>query len=72
MVHVRCLWCGREVNRSPSALSRVNHVFCSKVCKNRFEEMKREVIKEADEKDWLSRCLNHELDLWREDYGGNG
>ncbi len=71
MVHVCCFWCGTEVNRSPSALSRVNHVFCSKACKNRFEEMKRETIKDADEKDRISRNLNCEFELCREVYGGN-
>ena len=70
MVRVCCYWCGKEVNRSPSALSRVEHVFCGRNCKQRFEEMKHEAISNADEKDKLSRNLVSELDRLREGYGG--
>jgi hypothetical protein len=71
MVAVRCNWCNKTVNRSPSALNRVANVFCSRLCKQSFEKMKRETVEDGDEKDWLSRCLNHELELCREGYGGS-
>lgn len=72
MVAVRCNWCNKTVNRSPSALNRVANVFCSRTCKQSFERMKRETIGEADEKDRISRKLDYEMNLLREGYGDNG
>jgi YHS domain-containing protein len=50
---VKCEWCKKEVNRSPSALKRVANVFCSKECKNSFEEMRREALRELEESERL-------------------
>lgn len=70
MVRVCCFWCGKEINRSPSALSRVNHVFCGRNCKQRFEMMKFEAVAvDGEEKDRLSRQLVTDLEKQREGYG---
>jgi len=72
LVRVNCYWCDKGINRSPSALVRVSHVFCSRTCKLCYERMKRDLVSEAEEQDRISRSLNNEMDLVRERYGGNG
>jgi len=69
LVHVCCFWCGKEVNRSPSALSRVNHVFCSRSCKWCYEEMIRAAVVDADEKNRLSRKLSQSSGCYFDGYG---
>ena len=70
MVRVSCYWCDKDIKRSPSALSRVNHVFCGRKCKQRFEEVKHEAIAvDGDDKDRLSRQLISDLERHKEGYG---
>jgi len=69
LVHVYCFWCGKEINRSPSALSRVNHVFCGRNCKHRFELMKHDAMIDGEEKDRLSRQFVSDMYRNREGYG---
>jgi len=69
LVRVCCFWCGKEINRSPSAISRVNHVFCGRNCKLRFEMLKHDVVANEEEKDKLSRALILDLERQREGYG---
>lgn len=69
-MRVRCNNCCRNLNRSPSALSRISNVFCSRECKRRFEELKYQAQKEADEKNMLSRDLIRDIERFNETYGG--
>jgi len=69
-MQVSCFTCGRVVKRSPSAVGRVVHVFCSRECKHRFEEARYHEMLDAEEKFDLSCRLADEVDYYNETYGG--